>query len=584
MKANLISKILALALFVGAAGCSNDKTDNSPKAPVFPEMQTIELGNGETFDFTFDADYAWKLTSNQAWCLFADESGEWKDKTGPAGHSTVKVVINDAGHTFDPSATAIITMIMNGNDARVYEITRPGMVRAVKMYKKDGSVYEEIEDIIIEYGVSASGTWDIGFSANFEWKIAELSENFTLNGTELGGTANLLPGDPGAKIAVIGVADRDALDPFVQEGKIVVSDISGNYKFEFPIKYTGMPDDAIDIRLVFTRVTVDRDQNGVAILGEDYDAKDGNKPMGFSENGYLLNRPEATDEVTSKREFIIKPTTKEFKYETFAVYFDDNNNLRKVNEYDDFWLQVEKNADRTTTVSVPAGVDNSGQPMRTAYVFTVPSGLYDTPEFYWGDYFNGPELTDQTYATTVTLAGTAVTAGFKLVWSQTGQPIPFGDMFQKITPGHVTFFDDMIGAPPDNTYMLSFSNNDIPFNEYMDEHGQTQKNYSVLQMAPLGLSFSEPEDPEIPPFYLFQHVSFNTLFGTWPDEVAGGGSVFSYESVQGAEQGVGYDGNGLYAAQLDTQEGAALSYILFYGEESATEAVAALVLMKWSED
>lgn len=427
MKTNWFKKGFALLAGMAAmTACSSDGDSDKPKAPEFPEKQTVEIAAGETQTLTFEADADWKLTVDKTWCRFMDGAVETAQLQGKAGNQTVNVVVKDLNQGFD-AATAKIDLSMGTMTQTIFEITRPGMTRKVTMYEKNGfgsaATIDPIEKVSLTFDGRRTESKEIGFTANFDWKILSVTEGFEME--SIAGQAGQTTDDAEFKMTAISVAADKV--PFAMTGEIVISDFEGNNSVSFPIEYTGMGSEDI----LFTPQNIMR--------GVD-----------FSIDGHIKTNVGVTDEKT--RSFSV--AVKDMKYKTVVVEFDEQD---KPTVVENAWLTIQD--DKQGNITLSAG-ENEDAP-RTVYCYILPEALA-------ASYDYGKDMTDgwfeSDYAFKVTQDGKSAIHGFAAYWGMNGivpaeNIIPFDQYpdFAGSTPDNIGAY----GSPADNTFVYVFKQSDV---------------------------------------------------------------------------------------------------------------------------
>lgn len=444
MKTNWLKRSFALLAGMAAiTACSSDNDNGGSKEPEFPEMQRVEIAAGDTKTLTFRADAAWKLTIDKTWCRFVDGDIETAQLQGAAGSQTIHVLVKDLNQNFE-SATAKIELSMGAQIHTVFEVIRPSLSREVKMYELSGwgesRTIEEINKVGLTFDIDRAISNDIGFTANFDWKVLSVSEGFEM--TMLSGVAGASPENEAFVTTYVSMSDEDKDKlPYAANGQIIVSDLNGGNQVAFEIEYPGMGDE--DICFIPANFT--------------------SAPMGstsaitFAIDGYVFSKgydPQPTEE----KDISCRVLTKEMKYKTFVVELTDGN--RPVVAADS-WLKAEDNGSGDITLSVAGDGTNAGEP-RFAYFFVLPEKLAATPDF--DSYFESGQLAyGCEYGIEVTQKGTSAAQGFAVSWG-VGGPVPTENIIpfsesvlgEDMKPGEMFY-----SAPEGNTYVYTFTDDDI---------------------------------------------------------------------------------------------------------------------------
>lgn len=524
MKTNWFKKGFALLAGMAAmSACSSDGDNDKPKAPEFPEKQTVEIAAGETQTLTFKADADWKLTVDKTWCRFMDGAVETAQLQGKAGNQTVEVMVKDLNQDFD-AATAKIDLSMGSMSRTIFEITRPGMVREVKMYEKTGfgsaATIDPAERVSLTFDGRSAESKEIGFTANFDWKVKELPAGVELE-PALAGNAGVTPDSKEFKTARITVAAER--EPYTLNGEIVISDLEGNHSVSFPFSYDGMGDG--DIK--FSPMSV-KTSGGVK----------------FSAEGKLLDK--GTGEPTAATSIPFAVAVKEMKYKAAIVELDEQNRPQTVTTGS--WLQVEDDRKGNITLSVAANENSE----RKCYLYLLPEGI--AANYDYAKDFDGDWQTNDDYSVPVTQEGVAVAGegGFYVYWAgEGGGLVPDGKIvpFSEYDMGYGTGNnpgDMFYGAPADNTYVYEFSNETI-----------------IGQLAFYPKGFPEGWDPTYPD----ELYSFYDL-GEWPtDKISGDAYIY----VGGGLQGNTYHTIGFNPEDLKEEKLASGSMVGVYFYENAED-------------
>lgn len=239
-----IFKLGAIACMATSASCSSD--DDKPVAPSFPEKQILEIAAGETHILQFQTDHEWRITSNKSWVRFLmnDQGQELPVAYGEAGTNSVTILMKEAGWAFEDEA-ALLSLTMENHTQPIFELKRPAKERVVKMTVKYHTAQPALKEQV-DIAYADRTRYQIGFEANFDWKIIShpkwLREIETITGEANG---------PIAKLERISIENdwipyefADAAD---SDNAIIISDCSGEHTYTFPFTYTGLPDDVMNI-------------------------------------------------------------------------------------------------------------------------------------------------------------------------------------------------------------------------------------------------------------------------------------------------------------------------------------------------
>ena len=160
---------ILLGLLVGFAmgACSSDDENAGVVDPVFPESQSYEIIPDQVCEISFEASTEWRVTTDKQWLKFIDETGKFQSLTGKAGKQTVKVTATNGALGFTDDK-AQVKLTMGGKTQTIAEMNRAAKERVAKMYTVKGSDIIEINEFVDK---TFNRTEQIGFEANFDWKI-----------------------------------------------------------------------------------------------------------------------------------------------------------------------------------------------------------------------------------------------------------------------------------------------------------------------------------------------------------------------------------------------------------------------------
>ena len=146
----LISKYwLVLMALVSVAMFSACSDDDDAVAPAFPQLQTIAGEAGKEYEFTFEVNDNWSLSSNKMWCQIAEAGNDNSENAkaaakggfvlnGAAGKHTIKVIVTDDEKSYDLSV-AMLNMKMGGQEMTVAEVTRSAAGYELTVYDEEGN-------------------------------------------------------------------------------------------------------------------------------------------------------------------------------------------------------------------------------------------------------------------------------------------------------------------------------------------------------------------------------------------------------------------------------------------------------------
>lgn len=270
----LISKywlvLMALVSVTLFTACSSD--DDDAVTPVFPQVQTFGGAAGTEFDFTFDANESWSLSSDKIWCKLVQ--GEKTDAfvlNGTAGKQTIKVKIT-ADDASDDMSVAQLFLNMGGQKVAIAEVKRSAAGYDLKVYDATG---EDITETGITVGYNVYNKFTV--KSNFRFAVTNTPAWVDLEGGFLVGTPN--------KEVVGGVSFKEdqgvsAKYAIAKDGKYTITFTSedGKAAVTIPVIYNGMTTSTMDVtyptssRWAVWNVSLDGKvftQNGSSLTGGD---------------------------------------------------------------------------------------------------------------------------------------------------------------------------------------------------------------------------------------------------------------------------------------------------------------------------
>lgn len=238
----LISKywlvLMALVSVTLFTACSSD---DDAVTPVFPQVQTFGGAAGTEFDFTFDANESWSLSSDKIWCKLVQ--GEKTDAfvlNGTAGKQTIKVKIT-ADDASDDMSVAQLFLNMGGQKVAIAEVKRSAADHILTVYDADGNDITKT-GITVGYNVYTKFT----VKSNFRFAVTNTPAWVDLEGGFLVGTPN--------KDAVGGVAFKEnqgvsAKYAIAKDGNYTITFTSedGKAAVTIPVIYNGMTTSTMDV-------------------------------------------------------------------------------------------------------------------------------------------------------------------------------------------------------------------------------------------------------------------------------------------------------------------------------------------------
>lgn len=455
----LFIKGLAFAAAVAAmASCTKDATEEEP-APVFPQLQSVTIQAGDQQSLNFTADKDWKLSIDKTtWCTFLDGEVETAQLSGLKGEVSVTVLVKDNGLDFN-SDVAKLDLTLGNKTETIFEITRPGKAREVKLYAAvgDGELTEveklEFKWNVPEWGDPYMDQMKFAVVANYDWAVAT-PEKCTFSDKSwneipgVTGNAGVGPEDEGFSLTYIKV-NEDA-NAYEINGKLVVTDTEGKNPVEFDIVYPGYPENKVAIE-------------PASLLGMF--------GMNFNIDGFVINKNFDQEVVTTDKEVNVSVKARNMEY---SVYQIANNEGKAVELGKDAWLKI--NDDKKGGLKVSATQNTGGD--REVYILVLPKAL--VKDFKIEDFINQYGYTNYDYDgmfIKVSQKGVTVTKDFKALWGRTYADIKAVEFskypdFKDMTPSGLEY-----GSCDDNAYVIEITENDVI------AYGQSS---GALQFAPLG--------------------------------------------------------------------------------------------------
>lgn len=455
----LFIKGLAFAAAVAAmASCTKDATEEEP-APVFPQLQSVTIQAGDQQSLNFTADKDWKLSIDKTtWCTFLDGEVETAQLSGLKGEVSVTVLVKDNGLDFN-SDVAKLDLTLGNKTETIFEITRPGKAREVKLYAAvgDGELTEveklEFKWNVPEWGDPYMDQVKFAVVANYDWTVAT-PEKCTFSDKSwneipgVTGNAGVGPEDEGFSLTYIKV-NEDA-NAYEINGKLVVTDTEGKNPVEFDIVYPGYPENKVAIE-------------PASLLGMF--------GMNFNIDGFVINKNFDQEVVTTDKEVNVSVKARNMEY---SVYQIANNEGKAVELGKDAWLKI--NDDKKGGLKVSATQNTGGD--REVYILVLPKAL--VKDFKIEDFIDQYGYANYDYDgmfIKVSQKGVTVTKDFKALWGRTYADIKAVEFskypdFKDMTPSGLEY-----GSCDDNAYVIEITENDVI------AYGQSS---GALQFAPLG--------------------------------------------------------------------------------------------------
>lgn len=239
----LISKywlvLMALVSVTLFTACSSD--DDDAVTPVFPQVQTFGGAAGTEFDFTFDANESWSLSSDKIWCKLVQ--GEKTDAfvlNGTAGKQTIKVKIT-ADDVSDDMSVAQLFLNMGGQKVAIAEVKRSAADHILTVYDAAGNDITET-GITVGYNVYTKFT----VKSNYRFAVTNTPAWVDLEGGFLVGTPN--------EAVVGGVSFKEnqgvsAKYAIAKDGNYTITFTSedGKAAVTVPVIYNGMTTSTMDV-------------------------------------------------------------------------------------------------------------------------------------------------------------------------------------------------------------------------------------------------------------------------------------------------------------------------------------------------
>ncbi len=239
----LISKywlvLMALVSVTLFTACSSD--DDDAVTPVFPQVQTFGGAAGTEFDFTFDANESWSLSSDKIWCKLVQ--GEKTDAfvlNGTAGKQTIKVKITADDASKDMSVAQLF-LNMGGQKVAIAEVKRSAAGYKLQVFDAAGNDITET-GITVGYNVYTKFT----VKSNYRFAVTNTPAWVDLEGGFLVGTPN--------EAVVGGVSFKEnqgvsAKYAIAKDGNYTITFTSedGKAATTIPVIYNGMTTSTMDV-------------------------------------------------------------------------------------------------------------------------------------------------------------------------------------------------------------------------------------------------------------------------------------------------------------------------------------------------
>ncbi|WP_430812794.1 MULTISPECIES: DUF5003 domain-containing protein [unclassified Carboxylicivirga] len=333
--------IASVALITWA--CDDDSDESTP---IFPTLQQVAGDVGETKALSFEASNDWTLTSSALWCRFEEEGQARYSCSGKAGSASVNIYITNEASAVHKDYKAELTLIMGGEDAVIFEVTRPQTGYELYAYNADKTVKYSAEHPFVQ---DYSGDSVLLISANADWVLEAmpaLDFSMTNSYAEAGQEVEIKP-DLATGIEYRKSAWEDVLTFRNKEGEVMA---------ELPVRYDGMPADKIEFsneNAIGHAITFSHDGGSYNLLGQDAPA-----PMPLS----VIARNDQYTAVYVDYIEGMNEMTWEYEY-TFTIMDEA-----------DSWIFVDDDSKGNMDVYVsPNPAD-----IRNAFLMIFPNAVYET--------------------------------------------------------------------------------------------------------------------------------------------------------------------------------------------------------------
>lgn len=365
MTTNWFFKLSFLLCMVATACSSDDSKQQAP--PVFPEKQMLSVEAGQTLEIQFDAAQEWRMASDKSWLRFliGESQEELAIASGDAGKNTLTILMKENGWGFD-AESALLSLTMSNLTQVVYEVTRPAIIREVRMkYAKSVSgTPKEAESLTIAYNEFTMCR--IGFEANFDWKIRSMPE--WMKPIRTAGDANVVL----SSNKMLDIVSIDlAMKPYEKNGVIVISDRLENQTFEFPVTYAGMPGNTIAV-------------SPGSILRSG---------LTFTHDGRIYKTGTEGSGSTEERESVIKVESRNMQCRIAVVAYDSQSNTAQEVTGAESWVSCVESPLTKAEYTISVNADNKTAADRKLYLYILPpdymSGAgYDYAKDFDDDWFS----------------------------------------------------------------------------------------------------------------------------------------------------------------------------------------------------
>ena len=361
----LISKYwLVLMALVSVAMFSACSDDDDAVAPAFPQLQTIAGEAGKEYEFTFEVNDNWSLSSNKMWCQIAEAGNNDNSENakaaakggfvlnGAAGKHTIKVIVTDDEKSYDLSV-AMLNMKMGGQEMTVAEVTRSAAGYEL-------AVYDELGNDITQTGITV-GYKDFTNQPVFTKFTVKANYRFTVTETpawvQLEG--GFLVGTPGKAVESGASFQENSIVspkyPISKEANYFITFASEDGKaiVTVPVTFNGMTAESIN----FTYPSSSK----WPVWDVSLDGKE------FVQNGTTLTGSEST-KVTYHN--FVPFTINSFTDAYQLVVFENSDDYGLMENADAVQLKGEKGNVKLTVAPLASG-------SRELLVYVLPQKVYD---------------------------------------------------------------------------------------------------------------------------------------------------------------------------------------------------------------
>lgn len=560
MKTSILKGLAFAAAVAATVACTKNPEEEKPsvdEGPKFPEKQQIEIPAGEQKVISFTAEADWKLVIDKTtWCAFVDNGVETAQIAGKAGEVNATVSVKDNGLDFT-SDIAKIDLTLGTKTETIYEITRPGKAREIKLYTASGydgefSESENLEFILKEDGWGGATLQDLKFAivANYDWTVAA-PEGFRFSSKDwaeipgLSGKAGVGVSDDGFTFAYIEATE--AIVAYETDSKIVVTDAEGNNPVEFKVHYPGFYEKAIS----FDPISV------INTFG-----------LNFTTDGFKINKTWDYADVTTEKSVDVSVTAKNMDYTVHILSVEDG---KAIDLGTQSWLKVSD--DRKGALNISVAENTSGE--RIGYVLVLPAALekdFKLETFVDNDGYVNYDF-DGKYIK-VSQKGVSIIKNFSVVWGASYTSVKTVEFSQYPDFADMAPSDLASGSCADNAYVIEISDSDV----LTTYDGVTYFSAGALQIAPLGF----PDG-----YYPIGATEADNLFrltpqyGEWDTKYIAGASLYT---SQGSIQGIQIDPAQFIDVESKTSKNfQGMAIVQFYqnaADKAAYKSSATLVIVK----